>query len=229
VADPEYDQVQVQALVVECDQAITTLQQTSANLRRRLDCLVASQTPLPWTRDLRATMPKNPACPGILKGGWWRRQVAAIRTVCFHHTLSQSPVDFAKWYITKEGGRPSTCYTLWITETGETILCGDLEDGVWHNFQGHENLDLSVGLAGNRAVLAPSTLQLNAAARLAAWAIKSPLLPLITSPKQILGHQDYPKCGAGGIYATDCPGWLMPQSGKWKAALYARLDALLLV
>jgi len=227
MTDSGYDPVQIQALIVTVGQAIQTNQAVAAELQRRLDCFKPEEVAFPWTRDIRALMPKKTGCPGLLKSGWWRRQVPDIKTLCFHHTLSQSPIDFAKWYITKEGGRPSTCYTVWISETGEILLCGDLEDGVWHNFQGHENLDLSVGLAGNRAIYPPSALQLDAAARIAVWAIKSPLLPLIKSPAQILGHQDYPNSKPGQIYGTDCPGWLVAQSGKWKSSLYARIDQFL--
>lgn len=227
MADVDYDPVQMQALVQEVGLAVAGLQATAASLARRLTLLNVDQIPFPWTRDIRALMPTNKKCPGLLASGWWQRRVEAIKTVCFHHTLSASPVDFARWYVTKEGGRPSTCYTIWVSETGEILLCGNLEDGCWHNYTGHENLDLSVGFAGNRAILPPSDLQLDAAARVAAWAIKSPMLPLITSTSQILGHQDYPGNRAGERYATDCPGWLVAQSGKWKSALYARISSLL--
>jgi hypothetical protein len=196
----------------------------------RLDArLAAIEQEFPWHRDLRAVFPRNPNCPGILAGGWWQRRVEDIKTVCFHHTLTHSPEWFASWYIYRDGGRPSVPYTFWISDTGEILLCNSLDEGCWHNHNGHKNLDLSVGLAGRRHEVPPSPAQLHAAATVAVWAIHSPMMPLVDSAEKVMGHMDYPYCLPGQLYETECPGWLSDGSGRWKPDLFERIEALLLV
>ena len=171
---------------------------------------------LPWDRDIRAELPRNDRCPGSLRNGWWRRKLPQIDGSTFHHTLSNSPHATARFYIQKGGGRPSIPYTIWVTQTGEVLWCLDLEEGCWHDHTGHRNTHLSVGLAGSLHVHRPPDAQLDAAAGVAAWAIRSDTLPGITRIDQIAGHRDYAQ--------TICPGWASEQSGHWKSLLYGRIE-----
>lgn len=187
-----------------------------------LDRLTKPEPEVPWTRDISGELARNagPYADGTLQreGGWWRRKLEQIDGLTFHHTLSGSPHATARYYVAKEGGRPSIPYTIWVTETGEVLLCVPLDEGLWHDHTGHRNTHLSVGLAGSLHVNRPSEAQLEAAARVAAWAIKSAMLSGITGIGQIKGHQDYAQ--------TVCPGWGAAASGKWKGALYGRIEGL---
>ncbi len=225
----------LEALLGQVDQTLAGLDQVTGDLgglrdvlaKRLRDYRMGALPQVPWTRDLRPILPSNTHCPAPLQDGWWRRSLDQIESVCFHHTCSHSPEAFTAWYITKGGGRPGCCYTIWIAETGEILLCGDLEAGCWHNHNGHQNVDLSVGLAGNKSVYPPSPAQMRSAIQVAAWAILSPMLPGVTSLGQIMGHCDYPLCKPGQPHATSCPGWLVPQTGKWRSALFGGLAEFL--
>jgi hypothetical protein len=151
--------------------------------------------------------------------GWWQRSLDQITHLTFHHTLSDSPHATAQHYVNKGGGRPTIPYTIWITQTGEVLKCVSLTDGLWHDHTGHENVHLSVGLAGQLHLYHPADVQLEAAALFAVWAIQSDTLPLIDSVHDIAGHRDW--------IATICPGWASDASGNWKPELYARTEALL--
>ena len=208
--------------------ALGILAQDLADRIKDFEAPAGSFPLVPWTQDLRAVLPRNTNCPKPLQNGWWRRSLDQIETVCFHHTLSHSPAGLAAWYITKEGGRPSLPYSIWIVEdTGEILLCNSLEEGCWHNFNGHQNTALSIGLAGDRTKYPPPAVQMRAAALMAAWAILSPTLPKITSVSQIMGHMDYPLCKPGQIYATDCPGWSTAKTGNWRTEFYSTVGRLL--
>ncbi len=156
-------------------------------------------------------------------GGWWQRTFNQINGVTIHHTLSDSPHATAKRYVTKGGGRPTIPYTVWITQTGEILLCVALTQGLWHDHTGHENTHLSIGLAGTLHKYHPAAVQLDAAAKLCAWTVQSDILPSITSITQIKGHMDV------GTYKdrTQCPGWASAASGNWKPELYSRIEDLL--
>lgn len=188
------------------------------------DAIDVATGDVPWDRDISASLATNPNSPGLLQNGWWMRKVEQIATLCFHHTNGwTSPELFAGWYVGKDGGRPRTCYSIWITDTGEVLLCNQLEVGCWHNHTTHKNVDLSVTLAGRRHIYAPSPAQMAAAARVAAWAIKSPLFPLITSTDQIKGHMDYKRPGF-----TECPGWSGEKgAGHWRPVFYSEIEARL--
>ena len=156
-------------------------------------------------------------------GGWWQRTLDQIDGVTIHHTLSDSPHATAKHYVNKGGGRPTIPYTVWITQTGEVLLCVVLTQGLWHDHTGHRNTHLSIGLAGRLHEYHPADVQLDAAAKLCVWTIQSNTLPGITDISQIKGHMDV------GTYKdrTECPGWASAASGEWKLDLYDRIERLL--
>jgi len=174
-----------------------------------------------WDRDISGELATNDNCPGSLKDGWWQRRFAQIVSLTFHHTLSHSPWAFAKNYIRKGGGRPTVPYTIWITETGQVLLCIALTEGCWSDHTGHKNVNLSVGLAGTLHIHHPSDAQLDAAARVAMWAIKHEEMRVTL--RTVRGHMDV------GTYKgrTECPGWASKASGYWKAELFNRINALL--
>ena len=165
-------------------------------------------------KDIINELARNDNCPGSLEDGWWQRTLDQIVGLTLHHTLSDSPHEFSKVYIRKDGGRPSVPYTIWVTQTGEALLCNPLEDGCWHDHTGHKNVNLSVGLAGRLHELHPAQVQLEAAARVVKWAVEHPKMN-ITMDK-VLGHMDV------GTYKgrTQCPGWDSEASGYWKDDLY---------
>lgn len=169
---------------------------------------------VPWDRDISAELATNDGCPGILAGGWWQRELSQIDGLTFHHTLSHSPHATAARYVRKGGGRPSIPYAVWVTETGETLLCLALEEGCWHDHSGHKNLHISVGLAGRLHVNAPSDAQLAAAANVAEWAIWHEGMNVTLAT--VKGHRDY--------VATICPGWASERSGRWRDRLYGLIE-----
>jgi hypothetical protein len=168
-----------------------------------------------WDRDIRAELATNGHCPGLLGGGWWKRRLEQITGLTFHHTLSGSPHATARHYVTKEGGRPTIPYHLWVTEIGEILWCLDFEHACWHDHTGHTNKNLSVGLAGSLHLYRPPDVQLDAAASVARWALDCPDLRITLA--KIKGHCDY--------VSTQCPGWNAPASGRWKELLYNRIES----
>lgn len=160
---------------------------------------------------------KDSGCPGSLKNGWWQRTPDQIVGLTFHHTLSDSPHVTASRYIKKGGGRPSIPYTIWITQTGEALLCNPLTDGCWHDHTGHRNTRLSVGLAGRLHEYRPAQVQLEAAARIVKWAVDHPEMQITLG--SVKGHMDV------GTYAgrTECPGWDSAASDFWKDDFYKLL------
>jgi len=169
--------------------------------------------PMVWDRDISAELATNERCPPPLQDGWWSRTLEQIDGLTFHHTLSHSPHATARNYVRKGGGRPSLPYTLWVTETGEILKCGALTAGCWHDHTGHENTHLSVGLAGSLHQVEPSEAQLDAAAKVAAWAVRHPGMNVALDT--VNGHGDY--------YSTVCPGWGSAASGNWRPRLYRRI------
>lgn len=185
----------------------------------RGDFCILDEKKVPWDRDITDELPRNENCPGLLANGWWQRTLDQIVALTFHHTLSDDPFATARYYVTKGGGRPSIPYAIWVTQTGEVLKCMNFEDGCWHDHTGHKNRHLSVGLAGSLHLVHPSDAQLDAAARVAAWAIKTDMLPGITGIGQIKGHMDFAR--------TVCPGWASDRSGRWRNELYAKIELLL--
>lgn len=171
-----------------------------------------------WDRDISAELATNPGPyrNALLQrdGGWWRRDLDQIDGVTLHHTLSNSPHATASHYIHKGGGRPTIPYTVWVSETGEVLLCAPLEFGSWHDHTGHENTHLSVGLAGHLHLNQPSRAQLAAAARVCLWAIET--LPSVTGAESIGGHADYTQ--------TICPGWADGGRDRWKLRFFDLLE-----
>lgn len=173
-----------------------------------------------WIRDISAELARNPGPYAneylIRDGGWWQRSAADITHLTFHHTLSDSPHATAAHYINKDGGRPTLPYTIWVTQTGDVLLCVPLTEGLWHDHTGHENVHLSVGLAGQLHLYRPAEVQLDAAAKVAVWTIQSDLFPKIDGIGTIKGHMDW--------IGTACPGWDSEQSGHWKPDLYEKIE-----
>lgn len=185
----------------------------------------AEPDPVPWDKDITQELARNDTFTHAKlnrDGGWWRRELHQIDAVTIHHTLSDSPHATAQHYVNKDGGRPSIPYTLWVTQTGEILLCVPLQEGVWHDHTGHENTHLSVGMAGRLHEYRPAEVQMEATARVCAWAIKT--LPGVNGIDQIKGHQDH--------ISTQCPGWDMRKgnegSGHWRDDFYRILEGLLL-
>ncbi len=173
---------------------------------------------VPWDRDIREELDRSTTFTNanlVRDGGWWMRRLDQIDGVTIHHTLSNSPHATAAHYVKKDGGRPSIPYTIWVTETGEILLCVSLEEGLWHDHTGHQNTHLSVGMAGSLHINKPSLPQLQATIKVCAWAIRSGVLPSVTHIEQIHGHMDY--------IATTCPGWRSAASGNWRGEFYERL------
>ena len=177
----------------------------------------------PWDRVIIDELPTS-AGPFSASGlrrdeGWWQRTLDQIDAITIHHTTSGSPHATARNYTRKSGNRPSIPYTVWVTETGEVLLCRPLTDGLWHDHTGHENTHLSVGMAGHLHLHRPSDVQLAATVKVCTWAILSDDLPLVLSASQVKGHQDH--------FKTQCPGWDMQKgnegSGMWRDDFYALL------
>lgn len=176
--------------------------------------ILATHPKTPFKDIINELARKNSGCPGVLKYGWWQRTLGQIKGLTFHHTLSDSPHVTASRYVKKGGGRPSIPYSIWITQTGEALLCNPLTDGCWHDHTGHKNVNLSVGLAGRLHEYRPAQVQLEAAARIVKWAIAHPEMNITLDT--VKGHMDV------GTYKdrTECPGWNSEASGYWRADLY---------
>lgn len=164
---------------------------------------------------------KESGCPGVLKNGWWKRRLDQITGLTFHHTLSDSPHATAKNYIRKDGGRPSIPYTIWITQTGEVLLCNPLTDGCWHDHTGHKNRNLSVGLAGTLHKYRPALVQLQAAVQVVKWAVNH--IEMKITIDTVKGHMDVGTCKG----RTECPGWNSKASGYWKDDFYKMITKAL--
>lgn len=188
----------------------------------------------PSWRDISGELAVNPGpyTSSWLRrdGGWWMRSLDQIDALTFHHTLSDSPHATAKHCIEKSGGLPTIQYSVWITQTGEVLLCVPLTEGLWHDSSGHKNTHLSVGLAGRLHEYRPAEVQLVAAAKFAIWALESGHLPGITDLKQITGHKNVvERLAEQGYYGdekppyTVCPGWDSQASGRW---MYQLLDMI---
>ncbi len=177
---------------------------------------------VPWDRDISQELSRNPGpyTSSHLQqdNGWWVRTLDQIDCITIHHTLSNSPHATASHYIQKGGGRPTLPYTIWITETGEVLLCVEFEYGLWHDHTGHQNTHLSVGLSGHLHLNDPPDVQLQAAVKVCKWVIESSQLPGVTDTSGIKGHIDH--------IATQCPGWIDTATGedRWKARFYSMLE-----
>lgn len=167
-----------------------------------------------YDRDISWELPTNDNCTGKLSDGWWQRELSDIDGLTVHHTLSHSPHATAEHYLTKDGGRPSIPYHIWITETGEILKCLDYTEACWHDHTGHYNTHLSVGLAGNLAEHVPSDSQLESVGRVAAWFVNHPEMNITF--ETVKGHQDYVQ--------TECPGWHTGWKGEFYWVLREMLD-----
>lgn len=172
-----------------------------------IDSLRGLPKPPPW-RNIIGELATNPGPYSNVylnrSGGWWQRSMDEITGMTFHHTLSDSPHATAAHYVNYGGGRPTTPYSIWITQTGEILLCVPLTSGLWHDHTGHRNTNLSIGLAGKLHIYQPADVQLYAAAKLVKWLLHSPDFPRLTSTAQIKGHMDVGTCKN----RTECPGWM---------------------
>jgi hypothetical protein len=178
----------------------------------------------PWDRVIIDELAHNYSCPGLLANGWWQRRLDQIDKITIHHTYGWVDVySFAEAYIRKEGGRPSVPYTVWVTGTGEVLLCNSLTDGCWHDHTGHKNTHLSIGLVGELHKHTPHNMQLTSAAKVCKWVIDNEDIPLVTKASDVTGHMDWT--------ATACPGWLDTGEGKpsglWKPNFYNILEDML--
>jgi hypothetical protein len=203
-------------------EAVKTVIRVAQELRRKRDglgdCIASLESivvPGLWDRDIRDELPRNDDCPGVLAGGWWMRKLTQIDGITVHHTLSNSPHATARYYISKDGGRPSIPYHFWITQTGQVLYCLSLVRGCWHDHTGHKNTHISLGLAGSLHAHRPADVQL--------WSAAFLIDELVGAHDSITldgvrGHCDY--------YATQCPGWQSDASGQWKAELFNRIYEL---
>lgn len=188
-----------------------------AELVNRLVEMISPED-VPWDRNIINDLARNYNCPGLLKNGWWQRTIDQISHVTVHHTKSDSVHAFTEWYVGT--GRPSTPYSIWVTQTGEILLCNALTEGNWHDHTGHKNIHLSIGMAGNLHIHTPCDVQLHATAEVCAWVINNSDIPLVDGVDKIKGHLDW--------YNTACPGWLGTGEGKpsgfWKPRFYKILN-----
>jgi hypothetical protein len=157
--------------------------------------------------DLVDEMPLNPN--PTAPPGWWIRTPDQIKGITIHHTMSHDPRATARYCIDVKG-RPSIQYHLWVTREGAVYLCAPLSWGMWHDHCGHENKNVSVGLAGHLHQEKPSGVELQAAARITAWLMGQYGI----ERGEVLGHNDR-------YEATVCPGWY--QAG-WRDDFYRALD-----
>jgi hypothetical protein len=142
---------------------------------------------------------------------WWMRDLAQIRGITIHHTMSHDPVATAKYLIGK--GRPSGEYHFWISVTGECWLCVPLAWGCWHDHTGHKNAHVSIGMAGSLHKVKPPMAQLQATVRLVRWLMAQFNIPLA----QVRGHCDR-------YSGTICPGW---DVAKWRGQFFTLLEVAL--
>lgn len=179
-----------------------------------------------WDRDITnelATSP-NPTNPPV----WWKRRPDQIDVLTIHHTLSDSPHATFENYI-RTRHRPTGPYAIWITQTGDALLCVDPELGIWHDHTGFYvkqdgrklwgNSHLSVGMAGRLHEYVPADVQLRRTVKFVADVIKGDMFPSIDSIDCIKGHMDY--------YPTQCPGWWeteygrrIPGGDRWETRFY---------
>lgn len=193
--------------------------------------------PVPWDRDITDELPynKGPYSSKTLndQGGWWQRTPEQIDGLTIHHTLSDSPHATAN-YIVKQKDVPTTQYQIWVSQTGEVLKCTDLTEGLWHDHTGNKNTHISVGLAGRLHEYTPADVQIDAAVKIAVWAIAT--FPNIAGIGEVQGHRDWVRIYHDrGYYKeqgtatpwTACPGWASDASGNWRAEFYERLGAAL--
>ena len=166
------------------------------------------QQPEPW-RDIRDTMPTNasPDASELIaqRGGWWRRVPEQIDGITIHHTMSHSPQATAS-YCTKPKaaggkGHATTQYHFWITAGGEALYCVDLTEGLWHDHTGDHNTHVSIGMAGSLHTMKPPRVQLEAAAEVTAYLMRT----LNIADENVAGHKDWAMKVSG--VKTVCPGW----------------------
>jgi hypothetical protein len=186
--------------------------------------------PVPWSQDITAELAYNDGpyeSDALTKdNGWWKREPDQMDGATIHHTYSDSPHATAR-YCTANKGVPSIQYHIWVSQTGEVLLCAPLTWGMWHDSTGHQNTHLSIGLAGKLHQYKPAEVQLQAAVEVCAWAIAT--FPKVKSIAQVKGHdgwvqvyhdQGYYKERGIRTPWTVCPGWDAEASGKWKADFY---------
>jgi hypothetical protein len=169
----------------------------------------AEEPVLPYI-DVVDEMPvnPNPSAPAA----WWMRTPDQITGITVHHTMSHDAIATAR-YCTDVKGRPSIQYHFWVAADGRVYLCAPLTWGMWHDHCGHENRNVSLGLAGRLHETAPPDAELEAAARIAAWLMDR----FEVSLSEVQGHDDR--------YAgTVCPGW---DEAYWRHDFYTALDAQL--
>jgi hypothetical protein len=186
--------------------------------------------PVPWSQDISAELAYNKG-PYEVDGlndnnGWWKREPDEMDGATIHHTFSDSPHATAR-YCANTKGVPSIQYHIWISQTGEVLLCAPLTWGIYHDSTGFQNTHLSIGLAGRLHEYRPADVQLQAAADVSAWAISA--LPKVKSIAQVKGHRGWVQVYHDQGYYKDrdlptpwtiCPGWDAEASGHWKKAFY---------
>ncbi len=156
--------------------------------------------------DIVDEMPVNP--DPSKPSAWWRRTPDQISGITVHHTMSHDPRATARYSIDGKG-RPSIQYNFWVASDGKVYLCAPLSWGMWHDQTGHENKNISLGMAGRLHENRPPEAELRAAARIAAWSMDKFDIPIA----DVQGHNDR--------WATECPGW---DTIEWRADFYAALN-----
>ncbi|MBN2258745.1 MAG: N-acetylmuramoyl-L-alanine amidase [Anaerolineaceae bacterium] len=162
----------------------------------------------PWV-DVIAEMPTNSRAtqPQASPGQWATRRADQIKGITIHHTLSHDRLALAR-YIIREKDLPTTEYTWWVDRDGLVLLCVPVELALWHDHTGYPNYNLSIGLAGSLHVAPPPARQIEGAAGLVAYLMRTYSIPL----EEVQGHNDR--------YPTLCPGW---DAAGWRATFFSEL------
>jgi N-acetyl-anhydromuramyl-L-alanine amidase AmpD len=160
---------------------------------------------LPPYDDISEQMPVNPR--PTAPEAWWVRELSQIEGITIHHTLSHSPEATARYVIEKKG-RPTLPYHFWVTVEGDCWLCVPLHYGMWHDHTGHNNVNISVGMAGHLHKVQPTGAQMEATVRLVRYLMAEYEIPL----EQVQGHNDR--------HPTTCPGW---DAMNWRDRFYEAL------
>jgi len=189
-------------------------------LRDCAEALEKVSDPQPYV-DQVAQMPINawPSHPDFVrnfgKGMFWpMRELNEITGLTIHHTLSHSSLGTAQ-YCTSGKGYPTIQYHYWVSadEGCPVYRLADERWALWHDHTGVYQTTLSIGLAGRWDYYTPAMEQIEALARLVAWAMNEFAVPL----DQVWGHK------ARALRAnvrTVCPGW---DAAGWKNVFFAAL------
>lgn len=172
----------------------------------------------PEINDITHSLAYNFRCDPPLQDGWYQRTLSEITGITIHHTLSHSPWATAAYYVTKDGGRPTIPYHYWICSCGSVFKCLDITNACWHDHTGHQNANISIGMAGTLHVSKPTVPQLTHTAALIALLMTQRDIPL----EQVQGHNDR---SAPAGFPTACPGWDNRNHGTWRARMFALINA----